>query len=117
MLSETLNVTGTGLQRMPATSERIDVSRKTSTQDSGNTQGTNGKSSLPPEEILNRIKALTEDGMYSVRFETDLETHQMVVKVVDNESGDVIRQIPPEGILGLKEALSDFEGNIVNTQS
>lgn len=117
MLSETLNVTGTGLQKLPATSERIDVSRKASVQEPESDQGNSGKSSLPPEEILNRIKALTEDGMYSVRFETDVNTNKMVVKIVDNQSGDVIRQIPPEGILGLQQALSEFEGNIVNTSS
>ena len=117
MLSETLNVTGTGLQKIPTTSERVDFNRKTAVQDSDNGQGNTAKSSLPPEEILNRIKALTEDGMYSVRFETDEDTHQMIVKVVDNQSGDVIRQIPPEGILGLQEALSEFEGNIVNTNT
>ena len=54
--------------------------------------------------------------MYSVRFETDENTKKMVVKIVDNQSGDVIRQIPPEGILGLQKALSEFEGNIVNTK-
>ena len=62
MLSETLNITGTGLQKIPSTSERIDVSRKTAVQAPENDQGNTGKSALPPEEILNRIKALTEDG-------------------------------------------------------
>lgn len=68
------------------------------------------------EELLQQIKALTEDGLYSVRFENDERAKQMVVKIVDRND-EVIRQVPAEEILQLKEALDDLRGNIVDTQS
>jgi len=74
------------------------------------------KNRVQPEELLNQIKALTEDGIFSVRFEKDQETDTLVVKVVDRESGDVIRQVPPEELLSLSKRLRELQGNIVNTQ-
>ena len=58
----------------------------------------------------------TEDGLYSVRFENDERTHQMVVKIVDRENDEVIRQVPAEELLALKAALGDLRGNIVDTE-
>ncbi len=72
--------------------------------------------SAQPEELLGQIKALTENGIYSVRFEND-ETDQLVVKVVDTETDEVIRQIPPEELMELTKALNELKGNIVDTVS
>jgi flagellar protein FlaG len=117
MISETLNTTGTSLQKMPTTSEQIDVGRKRSSEQPDKAPETTKPSALPTEELLSKIKALTEDGMYSVRFETDYKTQQLVVKIVDNQTQEIVRQIPPEQALGLKQALTDYEGNFVNTKS
>lgn len=70
----------------------------------------------PTEEIMNRIQEITQDGVYSVRFETDDATDKLVVRVVDQESGDVIRQIPPEDLLGITQRLEDLRGNIIQAE-
>ena len=75
------------------------------------------KNQVPPEELLKQIKALTEEGLYSVRFEHDERSSGMVVKIFSQESNEVIRQLPAEELLDLKSALADLRGNIVNTQS
>ncbi len=77
------------------------------------------QSKVQSEELLNQIKALTEDGVYSVRFEQDEDVQELVVKIVDNETEEVIRQIPPEELLNLTKTLQEmgFSGNIVNTAS
>ncbi len=67
-------------------------------------------------ELLDRIKSLTEDGAYSVRFEKNKDINDVVVKLVDAETGDVIRQIPPEELLGLTKRLNDLRAVIVNKQ-
>jgi len=74
------------------------------------------KKQVQPEELLKQIKGLTEDGVYSVRFENDERTDGLVIKIVDQKSGDVIRQVPAEELLDLKVALDDFRGNIVDTE-
>jgi len=78
-------------------------------QDSGNKQ-----QQVQPEELLQQINALTEDGVYSVRFENDKPSGSMVVKVVDRNTNEVIRQIPPEELMNLTKRMNDLRGNIVN---
>lgn len=70
---------------------------------------------VQPEEILDQIKALTEDGSYSVRFEKDNKHNEMVVRLVDLQSGETIRQLPPEELLSLMENLQELRGNVVDT--
>ena len=74
------------------------------------------KQQIQPEELLSQIKALTEDGLYSVRFENDSEAGEMVVKVVDRETDEVIREIPPEELRNLAEKIQDLRGNLVDTE-
>jgi flagellar protein FlaG len=71
----------------------------------------------PVEEILTRIKDITRDGTYSIRFEKDQETEAIVVRLVDQETGEVKRQFPPEEILQLHERLDEWRGNIIDTES
>lgn len=73
------------------------------------------KKQIQPEELLNQIKSLTDDGLYSVRFEND-ERSGLVVKIVDRENDEVIRQVPAEEVLKLKATLEDLRGNLVNTE-
>jgi flagellar protein FlaG len=117
MIQETIGITGTILQRPPlSAAEKLENGRK----DRGKKEGIQAAKSsqednTPTEELLDKIKALTEDGMYSVRFETDKKSNSLVVKVVDSKSGDVIRQVPSEELLNLHERLTEFQGNFINT--
>jgi flagellar protein FlaG len=75
------------------------------------------KKQVQSEELLQNIKALTDNGTYSVRFETYQDTEELVINLVDSKTGETIRQIPPKEILGMHKALADLRGNIVETQS
>jgi flagellar protein FlaG len=108
-------ITGTTVQKMPQASEQIDTTRKNVTEDPGNSQNSTGKNPLQAAELLKQIKALTENGTYSVQFETDSNTGRMVVKVINTATDKVIRQIPPEALLGVDQALTEYAGNFVNT--
>jgi len=96
--------------------ETIDSGRKM--KNSGNIDGSQATDStkVQPEEFLNNIKALTQDGLYSVRFEKDDLSSEMVVKIFDTASQEVIRQIPPEELMNFKATFADLVGNVVNTQ-
>ena len=71
---------------------------------------------IQPEELLQNIKALTEEGIYSVRFEVDEPTNDLVINLIDQE-GEVIRQVPSEELLGARKRLSELRGNILKTES
>ena len=68
---------------------------------------------VQPEELLQQIKAITDDGLYSVQFENN-ENEELIVKIVDRESGDIIRQLPPEELLELSKRLDELTGNLVD---
>lgn len=70
---------------------------------------------VPPEEILDKIKSLTEDGAFSIRFEKNDDMNKLVVKLVDRQTDEVVRQIPTEDLLDTLGKLSDLRGNIVDT--
>lgn len=117
MQVEAMNVTGTSLQQPPKAAETIDAGRRELSKgqvdiDSSNAGQSNG---VQPEEILSQIKALTEDGLYSVRFENSQEFDELVVKVVNSQTDEVIRQVPAEEILGMRATLAELRGQIVDT--
>ncbi len=51
-----------------------------------------------------------------LKIRVDNETEQVVVKVVEPESGEVIRQIPPEELLELEKYLSSPKGLLLQEQ-
>jgi flagellar protein FlaG len=95
--------------------EQLDIQRKQQ-QENPEPQAEQSANKVQPEELLSQIKSLTEDGLYSVRFENDQEVQELVVKVVDRETNEVIRQIPPEELMNLAQRLNDLRGNIVDTE-
>lgn len=117
MISEALNITGTTIQKMPRASEQIDSGRKNVQEEPDKNQESASGKNIQAEELLTQIKALTENGLYSVRFENDERSKQLVVKIVDNDTQEVIRQVPAEELLGMKAALAELQGNLVDTTS
>jgi flagellar protein FlaG len=49
-----------------------------------------------------------------VQFEFDKEADTMVVKVVDVESGELIRQMPSEEVVRISRALGKLQGLLVH---
>ncbi len=47
-------------------------------------------------------------------FEMDKDTKRVIVRMVDRDSGEVIRQIPPEEVLRAAKAMADFKGLLVD---
>jgi flagellar protein FlaG len=117
MISEAMNITGTSLQKMPRASEQIDSGRKNVQEEPDKDKQSASGKNVQAEELLSQIKALTENGLYSVRFENDERSKQLVVKIVDSETQEVIRQVPAEELLGMRAALAELQGNLVDTTS
>lgn len=119
MQVEAFTSTGTTTQQLPKAAESVDGGRKALEKGQSDLleSGTSNTKGVQPEEILGQIKSLTENGLYSVRFENNQEFNQLVVKVVDIETDEVIRQIPAEEILGVIASLTELRGNLVDTTS
>lgn len=62
---------------------------------------------------VNEVLSLADP---QLRIRVDNETERVVVKVVEQESGEVIRQIPPEELLELEKYLSSPKGLLLQEQ-
>lgn len=112
---EAVNMGNVQQQASQKPSDDIAVQRKAKQSDSAAVESTTDTNKVQPEELLSQIKGLTEDGLYSVRFENDDAANQLVVKIVDSKTDEVIRQVPAEEVLTLSAHLEELRGNIVNT--
>lgn len=112
---DTVNTTGVVQPRTSEAGAKVDLKRQATQQETPSSAQEESKAQ--PEELLSQIKAITEDGLYSVRFEQDRNTDELVVKIVDSDTDEVIRQIPPEELLNLSKQLKELSGNIINTVS
>ncbi len=54
-------------------------------------------------QLNDYVQILSRD----IEFSFDEQSGDTIVKVIDSESGEVIRQIPPEEILAISQALND----------
>jgi len=116
MKVDSISFAGSAQTVMPKAADKVEVARKEKEKAATEPQAAE-KNQLPPEELLKQIKGLTEDGIYSVRFENDDTVDELVVKIVDRDTDEIIRQIPAEEILELRAVLDDLRGNLVNTKS
>ncbi len=104
------------MQQPPKAAETIDSNRKNKESVASEPQAATESPKVQPEELLDQIKSLTQDGAYSVRFEKGDAASDMVVKIFDNKTQEVIRQFPAEEVLKFKANFADLVGNVVNTK-
>lgn len=48
-----------------------------------------------------------------LEFQVDQDTDKMVVKVIDKETGDVIRQMPSEEVIRIAKVLDKMQGTLI----
>lgn len=58
-------------------------------------------------ETLNQVVQLFN---HKLKFEVDERSDNVIVKIVDSQSGETIRQIPPEDMLNMKARLNEVLG-------
>ncbi len=68
-------------------------------------------------EAVNAINAQVQRVSQNLKFSIDQESGRTVVKVVEGESGKVIRQIPSEEALAISEALEKMQGLIIEQKA
>ncbi len=75
-------------------------------QDGNMAQEDPGKTRKLMEEVQDYLDNLN----IQLSFDVHEKTGEMVVQVLDRETGDLIRQLPPENLLDLKDKLNELRG-------
>lgn len=65
------------------------------------------------EEINKALKRMSQD----LEFSVDTDVHRTIVKVVDKETKDVIRQIPTPEALEISKALERLQGLLIRDKA
>lgn len=66
---------------------------------------------------LKDINKALENAASNLEFTVDDESHRTIVKVVDRQTGDVIRQMPSEEALQIARALDRMSGNLIQQEA
>lgn len=91
-----------------------------STNSSGTDSATSEQSNsqkLPLDKALDEINEQMKAWSTQLQFEVDPDVHQVVVSVVDAQSGDVIRTIPSEAVLKIAKMIVNMQGNGIKTSA
>jgi len=63
---------------------------------------------------VNELVDVLKTTSIGVRFEIDEGTHRVITKVVDKETGELIRQLPSEEVLRFAQAIDKLQGLFVS---
>lgn len=116
MLVEATNA-GSASAPLKQPAQQIDGARKQQAQESSVETVSQETPKIQPEEFLSQVKSLTQDGLYSVRFERSDDIADVVVKIFDNGTNEVVRQIPAEELVNFKVNFAELVGNLINAKA
>lgn len=113
---DTISSPGGSVQQQLKPAEQIDAARKNKDSLTADKETAVDNPKIQPEELIDQIKSVTQDGLYSVRFEQDETNTDLIVKIFDNDTQEVIRQIPAEELLNFKATFAELVGNLVDIE-
>lgn len=101
-------------ERTPLVSvDKLQSVEKTETkeiQESANSTGSQQMSSEDVKEMVESFQELSETIQTKLSFSVHEENNEIVVKIFDKESEELIRQFPSEEMLALQDKMSDLAG-------
>ncbi|MDP1652716.1 MAG: flagellar protein FlaG [Rhodocyclaceae bacterium] len=72
-----------------------------------------------PQQIQQAVQSINQALQTSnsnLEFRIDAGTKRLVVKVVDTDTGELIRQIPSEAMLGIAASIGEFQKGLLLRQ-
>lgn len=82
-------------------------------------QGQNSHPSQRQEEYLQKVQQATNDLLAQLNIELDFKVdkklNEIIVKVKNKETGEVIRQVPPEFMLRIAKRMEEMSGLLLDT--
>lgn len=67
------------------------------------------------ETAVRQVNAALEIRSIGIQFEIDKDTDKVIVKVIDRNSGEVIRQVPNEEVVRIAKVMGEMSGLLVDS--
>jgi len=90
------------------------VAQGTQNAQSAATQPSQAKVEKAIEEINKAMKSLSQDGL---EFSVDKDTNFSVVKIIDKQTNQVIRQLPSQATIEIAKALDKLQGLLIKQEA
>ncbi len=118
-LTDTITTLSSASSRNPTPQQRLDSTlTQLSIMDSSSTQqGTTAESISKGElvEPLQRINAAMRPR--GLEFEMSEQSSRIITRVIDRESGEIIRQIPAEEVVQIAKRLEEMQGSLISLEA
>lgn len=70
------------------------------------------------EDLLKATQRVNETlRSYNVQFELQEDSSRVITRIIDQDTGDVIRQIPAEDVLRIAERLGELQGLLISEEA
>ncbi|CUU05096.1 flagellar protein FlaG [Candidatus Thermokryptus mobilis] len=112
MIGDVKNINAT----KPVQVEQYDISSQSSVDVQRVSQSERGLSTDEIEQIVSELNNFIQIFNTKIAFEIDKETRKTVLKIIDAQSNEIIRQIPPEELLEISRRISELLGLIINAK-
>lgn len=86
-----------------------------SEQTAGNSEARVGEDSL--SKTVDELNDYVQNLHREIQFSVDNESNQTIIKVIDANTGEVIRQLPPDEMMRLVKRLDELEGLLVREKA
>lgn len=104
------------VQRPVTAKPAADIKNETAVKQSDK-QETPNKQDLSLENAVDRLSKFVSNTKAEINFSIDKESGIQVVKVLDSQSKEVIRQFPSEEVIQLAQALDKLQGLLVKDKA
>jgi flagellar protein FlaG len=100
-------------QQIQAVGQSADARLDSNTQDSPQHKPEPGSLEKTLETMNERMQAWST----GMRFHVDEDAQRVVVSIVDNKTGEVLRTVPSEAVLKVAKMIVQMQGQTVNTRA
>ncbi|MDT8363783.1 MAG: flagellar protein FlaG [Nitrosomonas sp.] len=100
-----------------ATRETADVSASPSAPAAAPVAPAEKSSPEQVEDAVKQIEQFTQTVAQNLKFSIDEDTGKTVVKIMDSQTNELIRQIPSEEAINISRALGDIKGMLFSDQA
>lgn len=115
-------LTGFDLERPAAAPEpAVNVTATAEAFSSNDSANSSQKNTLEPKNPLEKALELVNNNMKAwstgMRFDVDSEAQRVVVSIIDNATGEVLRTVPGDAVIRVAKMIVQLQGQSINTKA
>ena len=75
-----------------------------------------GNEKIDKEKLVQELNDISKSFEVDIKFSYNDKIDEVYISVIDKKSGDIIRKLPSEDAMKIKETMKDFIGSLFDTK-